>query len=74
MPLSILEVPYGIWIKKGEDGESMLDYILAKLVDIERYGAGRNPLPSMLIIDSKSVKNADTAKEKGYDEGKKLVG
>ena len=28
----------------------------------------------MLIVDSKSVQNADTANEKGYDAGKKLVG
>ena len=62
---------YGIWTTKNENGESMLDYILAKLVDIERYEVGRIPLPSMLITDSKSVKNADTANEKGYDAGKK---
>ena len=46
---------YGIWTNKNENGESVLDYILAKLVDIKRYELGRNPLPSMLIIDSKSV-------------------
>ena len=63
---------YGLWTKKNENGESTLDHILAKLVDIQRYEIGRNPLPSMLILDSKSVKNADTANEKGYDAGKKL--
>jgi hypothetical protein len=30
-------------------------------------------LPSMLIVDSKSIQNADTANEKGYDAGKKLL-
>ena len=64
---------YGIWTKKGECGKSVLDYIFARLVEIQRYEAGRNPLPSMLIVDSKSVQNADTAKEKGYDAGKKLL-
>ena len=64
---------YGLWTKKNEKGESLLDYILANLVDIQRYEAGRNPLPSMLIVDSKSIQNADTAKEKGYDVGKKLL-
>ena len=64
---------YRIWTKKDENGESMLDHILAKLVDLERYGVGRNPLPSMLIVDSKSVQNAGTANEKGYDGGKKLL-
>ena len=64
---------YGIWTKKDESGQSVLDYILARLVEIQRYEAGRNPLPSMVIVDSKSVQNADTAKEKGYDGGKKLL-
>ena len=64
---------YGIWTKKDENGESILDHILAKLVDLERYEVGRTPLPSMLIADSKSVQNADTANEKGYDGGKKLL-
>jgi transposase len=61
-----------IWTRKDEAGQSVLDYVLAQLVDLERYGTGRNPAPSMLIIDSKSIKNADTATEKGYDAGKKL--
>jgi hypothetical protein len=62
-----------VWTKKDETGESILDYALAKLVEIERYETGRNPLPRMLIIDSKSIQNADTANEKGYDAGKKLL-
>ncbi|MDR1471900.1 MAG: hypothetical protein LBS75_05190, partial [Synergistaceae bacterium] len=61
---------YRIWTKKNEKEESVLDCILAKLVDIERYTAGRNPQPSMLIVDSKSIQNADTEEEKGYDAGK----
>ena len=63
---------YVIWAEKNEKGESMLDYLLAKLVELERYESGRNPLPSMLIIDSKSIKNADTANKKRYGAGKKL--
>ena len=62
---------YDVWTAKGEDGLSVLDYVLAKLIDIHRYETGRNPLPSMLILDSKTVQNADTAEEKGYDGGKK---
>jgi transposase len=67
---------YRIWTekKKSKNEESVLDCILAKLVDIERYTAGRNPQPSMLIVDSKSTQNADTAQEKGYDAGKKVSG
>jgi len=67
----IVRYYYEIWTKKDETGESILDYVLAKLVDIERYESGRNPMPSMLIIDSKSVQNADCAEESGYDAGKK---
>ena len=62
---------YEVWTKKDENGQSALDYVQAKLVDLERYEAGRNPLPSMLILDSKTIQNADTAEEKGYDGGKK---
>ena len=61
---------YGIWTKKDECGQSVLEYVLARLVEAQRYEAGRNPLPSMLIVDSKSIQNADTASEKGYDAGK----
>jgi transposase len=63
---------YTVWSEKDGNGFSTIDYCLAKLVDITRYFAGRNPLPSMGIVDSKSVQNADTAREKGYDAGKKL--
>lgn len=62
---------YEIWTAKDGSGQSILDYVQAKLVDIERYESGRNPLPSMLIVDSKTVQNADCAEEKGYDGGKK---
>ena len=62
---------YEIWTVKDGDGFSILDYVLAKLVDIHRYEVGRYPLPSMLILDPKTVQNADTAEEKGYDGGKK---
>jgi len=62
---------YEVWTKKDDRGESILDYVQAKLVDIERYESGRAPLPSMLIVDSKTVQNADCADEKGYDGGKK---
>ncbi len=35
---------------------------------------GRKPTTSFLIIDAQSVKNTDTATEKGYDAGKKVSG
>lgn len=35
---------------------------------------GRNEKTSMGIVDAQSVKNTDTANEKGYDAGKKVSG
>jgi hypothetical protein len=69
--MGIIRYYYDVWTAKGKDGFSVLDYVLAKLVDIHRYDTDRNPLPRMLILDSKSIQNADTAEEKGYDGGKK---
>lgn len=35
---------------------------------------GRTSTTSFGIVDSQSVKNTDTAKQKGYDAGKKISG
>lgn len=35
---------------------------------------GRKPNTSFCIVDAQSVKNVDTAEEKGYDAGKKVSG
>ena len=39
-----------------------------------RCGRGRKTKTSFCILDAQSVKNTDTAKEKGYDGGKKVSG
>lgn len=39
-----------------------------------RTKTGRNAKTSFCIVDAQSVKNADTAEEKGYDGGKKISG
>jgi len=39
-----------------------------------RNQSGRQAQTSMIIVDAQSVKNTDTAKEKGYDGGKKISG
>ena len=52
----------------------MLDRVLRRLVEAERVIDGRNEQTTMIIVDSKSVKNTDTAEEKGFDAGKKLQG
>ena len=65
---------YSIWKQKDADGKSILDKALEELVVSERIIAGRNPKPSLGIVDSKSVKNTFLAEEKGYDGGKKNIG
>ena len=63
---------YDIWSEEDEDGISLLDRILRKLVEMERKKNDRSEKTTMIIADSKSIQNADTAQYKGYDAGKKL--
>ena len=49
----------------------MLDGILRDLVEIERMADGREARTTMLIVDTKTSQNADTARTKGYDAAKK---
>ena len=65
---------YDIWAKPDETGISILDRVLRKLVEAEREKNGRETQTTMIIVDSKSIQNADTAEEKGYDAGKKHLG
>jgi len=44
------------------------------LVGEVRQRHGRSKTTSFLILDAQSVKNTSTAKEKGYDAGKKVSG
>ena len=39
-----------------------------------RQDLGRDALTTFLIVDARSVKNTDTAEEKGYDGGKQVSG
>jgi transposase len=63
---------YNEWRKSADGKESVLDRVMRELVESERCINGRDPKTTMLIVDSKSIKNTDTAEEKGYDAGKKL--
>jgi transposase len=65
---------YQVWSEKDADGKSTLDKALEELVLSARVISGKEAEPSMAIVDSKSVKNAFTAEEKGYDGGKKNIG
>jgi hypothetical protein len=60
------------WTKPDDKGETILDRMLNDLVEIARKEDGRAEKTTMIIVDSKSVKNVDSAEEKGYDAGKKL--
>ena len=63
---------YDMWAKPNDDGVSLLDKVLRKLVEMERQENNRSAQTTMVIVDSKSIQNADTAENKGYDAGKKL--
>ena len=45
-----------------------------KIVELIRRSHLKKDQPSLGIIDAKSIKNTDTAEEKGYDAGKKVSG
>ena len=45
-----------------------------KLVGEARRSHGRTEKTSFCIVDAQSVKNTDSAKNKGYDAGKKVSG
>lgn len=53
---------------------SLLESLLQELVAAERLAGGREAETTLLIVDAQSVKNTDTAGEKGYDAGKKVSG
>lgn len=61
-----------MWRRAKEGEESILDRILRELVECERSTKDRDERTTMIIVDSKSIKNTDTAEEKGFDAGKKL--
>lgn len=63
---------YNNWRKSKDGEESILDRVLCELVKSERVINGRDEQTTMVIVDSKSIKNTDTAEEKGFDAGKKL--
>ncbi len=44
------------------------------MVGAVRQGLGRNEKTTFLIVDAQSVKNTDTAEQKGYDGGKLVSG
>ncbi|WP_431061322.1 IS5 family transposase [Nitrosomonas europaea] len=68
---------YAYWSKWSEPdqyGVSVLERALKKSVGAVREKQGRNVCSALLIVDAQSVKNTDTADQKGYDAGKKVSG
>ena len=64
---------YQIWAEDKGQG-SLLEYALKNQVCKIRERSKRKCYTTFLILDSQSVKNTDTAQEKGYDAGKKVSG
>ncbi|WP_244903215.1 IS5 family transposase, partial [Xenorhabdus innexi] len=67
---------FKLWKEKPSETEpSLLEQALKKnVVGEARISRGRNASTTFVIIDAQSVKNTDTAREKGYDAGKKVSG
>jgi len=55
-------------------GASLVQTVLKNVVGEARARQGRRSSTSFLIVDAQSVKNTDSAREKGYDAGKKVSG
>ena len=62
------------WKDESRNNQTKLDEILSDLVGMDRETQGRNPEPSLLIVDAKTIRNTDTAELKGYDAEKKMSG
>ena len=62
------------WSAADQDGVSVLERALKKSVADAREKLGRNAMTGFLIVDAQSVKNTDSAEQKGCDAGKKVSG
>jgi transposase len=62
------------WREPDQHGTSALERALKKSVGEAREKLGRKSTTSFIIVDAQSVKNTDSAEEKGYDAGKKVSG
>ena len=63
------------WSERPDPAKySILEQVLKKSVGTARRNNGRKERTSFCIVDSQSVKNTDSAENKGYDSGKKVSG
>lgn len=65
---------FQIWSTSLIGQQSVFSLMLEAIVRDIRKKDERNEKTTFIIIDSQSVKNTDTAEEKGYDGGKKVSG
>ena len=63
---------YGIWSNPDENGVSVLDRVLRKLVEAERQKNGRKAQTTMIIVDSKSVQMLIPLKKRVMMRGKSI--
>jgi transposase len=63
-----------VWSQAEEGDPSLLERALKKSVCAARERQGHNASSTFLIVDAQSVKNTNTAGQKGYDAGKKVSG
>jgi transposase len=61
------------WREPDQQGTSALERALKKSVGEAREKLGRKATTSFIIVDAQSVKNTDTAEEKGYDGARRLA-
>ncbi len=65
---------FRIWSNRKErENKSLLETLLTEIVGYFLID-GRQQKTSFVIIDAQSVKNSETAEEKGYDAGKNVSG
>ena len=59
-------------LQSKKNGSSILEQALKKVSEIHREDSRKDKTP-FVIVDAQSVKNTDTAEQKGDNEGKKSL-
>jgi len=62
------------WRSPAQDSISVLEQALKNQVGEVRCKQGRNASTSFIIVDAQSVKNTDSAEQKGYERARRYRG